>query len=80
MHAIAKQSPDVLKHHAVEALPLAFLAMHSSKQGFDLSSLMPIDHIKSSMFELVFHYHWVMLQMLETLRMIHPFGKKFGQI
>eukprot|EP00061_Rhincodon_typus_P016749 g45127.t1 len=28
VHAIARHSPDVIKHHAAVALPLAFLGMH----------------------------------------------------
>ena len=28
IHAINQRSPDVLKRHAAQALPLAFLAMH----------------------------------------------------
>uniref|UniRef100_T1J5P2 TOG domain-containing protein n=1 Tax=Strigamia maritima TaxID=126957 RepID=T1J5P2_STRMM len=31
LQAIARYSPDVLKEHAAQALPLAFLAMHSNK-------------------------------------------------
>ena len=33
IHAISQKSPDVLKAHAANVLPLAFLAMHQEKVG-----------------------------------------------
>ena len=38
LHAMSSHSPDILKRHATQAMPLAFFAMHEKKEGTETIS------------------------------------------